>query len=137
MLDIVLGLIIGIASGLVQFILLYKFITTVTGGKMGSKTIIFAVTQFLLPFTVLLLCGFFLPDSLMWVGIGMASALIISSGIRFYIYAKSDKNTKSSKDSKSGNKSKSEKRDKSAKNDKSIKSDKSKKPSKKKKAKKK
>ena len=127
MLDIVLGLIIGIASGLVQFILLYKFITTVTGGKMGYKTVIFAVTQFLFPFAVLLLCGFFLTGSLMWVGIGMAASLIISAGIRFYIYAKSDKSSKSSK------KSKSEKNDKATKKTKSDKKNNRKKSSKSKK----
>ena len=130
MLDIILGLIIGIASGFVQFALLYKFITTVTGGKMGSKTVIFALTQFLFPFTVILLCAFFLPDGLMWAGIGMGVSLITSAGVRFYIYAKSDKNKKTLKGSKSDKKSK------SVKSDKSVKKDKSKKTSKKKKSKK-
>ena len=131
MLEIIIGLLIGIVSGFIQFLLLYKFITSVTGGKGISRIIIFAITQFLFPFIILLLCGFFLTNSLMWIGIGMGASLIISAGVRFYIYAKSDKNTKPSKDKKSEKKSKSEKSDKSTKKDKAKKSSKKKKSKKK------
>ena len=128
MLMILLGLLIGIASGYVQFLLLYNFITTVTGGKSSSKTVIFAITQFLFPFAILVLCGFFLRDVLMWVGIGMGSSLIISAGIKFYIVSKSNKNAKSAKSSKtkkSGKSNKSDSNDKTAKKTKSTKSKKS------------
>ena len=78
-----ISLLIGGATGVVQFFLLYKFVTSVTGGKTGTKTIIFAVTQFLFPFAILVICAFLLPDSLMWVGIGVAAALITCAIIRF------------------------------------------------------
>ena len=77
------SLLVGGATGVVQFYLLYKFVTSVTGGKAGTKTIVFAITQFLFPFAVLVICAFLLPDSIMWVGIGAAVSLIICAIIRF------------------------------------------------------
>ena len=87
----ILGLFIGIASGVVQFFLLLKFTTSVTGGKVSGKTVIFAVTQFLFPFAVLLSCALFLNVNLMWVGIGMAAALVGSAIVKFVILSKKDK----------------------------------------------
>ena len=138
---IIIGLIIGIASGFIQFLLLYNFVTSVTGGNTGRKTVIFAITQFLFPFAVLLMCGLFLTDTLMWVGIGMGASLITSAIIKFFIIGKSDNIRKSTKKSKSTTnekpkKSKSatnNKHDKNAKSTKSAKSAKSKKSSKSKK----
>ena len=86
--NIVIGLIVGIITGIIQFYLLSKFVTTVTGGKSGSKTLIFALTQFLFPFAILIICAFLIGDSLMWVGIGIASALIIGAVIKFVIVSK-------------------------------------------------
>ena len=91
MLNIIIGLLIGLVTGLIQFLLLSKFVTSVTGGKPFSKTVIFAITQFLFPFAVLIICAFLIGDSLMWVGIGIASALIISAVIRFVFVSKSMK----------------------------------------------
>jgi len=132
MLTIIIGLVIGIASGFIQFLLLYSFVTSVTG-KMGRKTVIFAITQFLFPFTVLLLCGLFLIDTLMWVGIGMGAALITSAVIKFFILGKSDNTKKSTKKSKSATSNKHDKNTKNDKNAKSAKKAKSKKSSKNKK----
>ena len=89
------GIIIGIVSGIVQFFLLSMFTTSVAAGKLSKKTLFFAFTQFLLPFAVLLLSAIFLGETilgenfLMWIGIGMAGALIISAVIRFIIVSKS------------------------------------------------
>jgi len=83
MLTIILGLLVGIITGVVQFFLLYKFVTSVTSGKSGMKTVIFAITQFLFPFLVLVACAFLLQDSLMWVGIGTGASLIVSAIIKF------------------------------------------------------
>ena len=89
-----LGLAIGVASGVVQFYLLMKFTGSITGGKPGGKTVLFALTQFLFPFAVLLLCAFFLHESLMMIGIGMAAALIVSAVVRYIIVSKTKPGTK-------------------------------------------
>jgi len=104
---ILLSIFIGLVTGVVQFYLLYKFVTTVTGGKSGQRTILFAITQFLFPFAVLVVCAFLLRDTLMWVGIGAAASLITSAVIKFFILTDADKkNSKKSKkpDKKSGSK---------------------------------
>jgi len=96
--NIVFGLFIGIIAGAVQFFLLMKFVFAVTSGKFSNRTVLFAITQFLFPFAILLICGFLFRDSLMWVGIGMASALIISAVIKFLLFPKDTKpKTKSQK----------------------------------------
>ena len=88
MLGIVLSAAIGLATGAVQFFLLRKFVTTVTGGKTGYKTLLFAMTQFLFPFAVLVICAFLLPEYLLWTGIGIAVALISSAVVRFVLVSK-------------------------------------------------
>ena len=79
----VIAVLIGLVTGVVQFFLLYKFVTSVTGGKAGMKTLLFAMTQFLFPFAILVICAFLLPNSLMWVGIGIAASLITCAVVRF------------------------------------------------------
>ena len=86
-----LGFLIGAVSGVIQFYLLLKFTTSVSGGKISGRTVIFAITQFLFPFAVLLLCALFLNENLMWVGIGMAASLIISAVVKFVFMSKANK----------------------------------------------
>jgi hypothetical protein len=80
-----LGFIIGAVSGVVQFWLLSKFTGSVTKGKFGGKTVLFAITQFFLPFAVLLISALLLLESLLWTGVGMGTALIVSAVIKFLI----------------------------------------------------
>ena len=81
--SVIIAVVVGIATGAVQFFLLYKFVTSVTGGKIGTKTLIFAVTQFLFPFAILVILAFMLPNNLIWAGIGIAASLITSAVLRF------------------------------------------------------
>ena len=83
-----LGFIIGAVSGIVQHILLAKFTGPGKSGKVVKKTLLFLLTQFLLPFTILLLCAFFLTNELMLVVIGMAVAIVASLIVRFIISKK-------------------------------------------------
>jgi len=83
-----LGFIIGAASGIVQHILLSKINGSGKRGKVVVKTLLFLLTQFLLPFTVLLLCAFFLTNELLLVVIGMAVAIVASLIIKFIISKK-------------------------------------------------
>ena len=85
---IILSIFIGLVTGVVQFFLLFKFVVTLTGRKSGSKTVLFAITQFLFPFAVLVLCAFLLTDTLMWVGIGAAASLIICAIVKFVLTSK-------------------------------------------------
>jgi hypothetical protein len=93
-----LGLIIGVISGVIQFLLLQRFTSVLSTGKFTKKTVIFAITQFLFPFAVLVVCAFLISDSLMWIGIGMALALITCAITKFLIMsknrAKTDQNKK-------------------------------------------
>jgi len=91
---ILLSILIGIITGVIQFYLLYKFVTSVTGGKSGIRTLIFAITQFLFPFAVLVICAFLLTDNLMWIGIGAAASLIICAVIRFVFAPRFEKKEK-------------------------------------------
>ena len=84
-----IAIIIGIIAGIIQFYLLQKFTGAVTMGKITNKTVIFAITQFLFPFAVLVACAFLIGDKLLWVGIGIASSLIICAIIRFIKVSKS------------------------------------------------
>ena len=92
-----LGIIIGVVTGVAQYFLLLKFTTAVSGGKFNKKTVLFAITQFLLPFAVLLLSAFLLGEEmlgrnfLMWIGIGIASALITCAVVRFLVVSKATK----------------------------------------------
>jgi len=86
---VALGLIIGVISGTVQFFLLSRFTGAVTKGKVNNKTVLFALTQFLFPFAVLVVCAFFIPDSLMWAGVGMGGALVASAVAKFILTARS------------------------------------------------
>jgi len=81
---------IGVIAGVIQFLLLQLFTGTLSKskGKVSGRSVLFALTQFLFPFVVLVACAFLLVDSLMWVGIGMASALIICAVTRFIITAR-------------------------------------------------
>ena len=88
-----LGFFIGAVTGTVQFFLLSKFTGALTGGKFGKKAVLFAVTQFLLPFAVLLICAFFLSDELLFAGIGIAAALVICAVVKFILASKASKKT--------------------------------------------
>ena len=94
------GLIIGVPSGVLQYYLLLKFTSAVSSGKVGTKAVIFALTQFLLPLVVLVISAFFLGESilgenfLMWIGIGMAASLIICAVAKYLIVNKALKEKK-------------------------------------------
>ena len=80
-----IGVIIGAASGALQFWLLYRFTNAVTGGNLNYKTVLFAVSQFLLPLLVLLGCALLRVDSLLFTGVAMAVSLITCAIFRFLI----------------------------------------------------
>ena len=84
----ILGLVIGLVSGIVQFVLLAKFTGAVTGGAFSKKSVLFALSQFLLPMVVLLCCAAFLKKSLIWAAVGITVALVALSLVRFRLAKK-------------------------------------------------
>ena len=76
------GLIVGAVSGLVQFYMLARFTRAITGGGFDKKAVLLGACQFFLPLAVLLGCAFLLPATLLWAAIGMTSALIICAVVR-------------------------------------------------------
>jgi hypothetical protein len=76
-------LIIGLVSGVLQFLMLAKFSAAVTGGGMSKTTVLFGICQFFLPVAILLGCALVLRDSLLWAAAGMVVALISLAIIRF------------------------------------------------------
>ena len=77
------GLIIGAASGVLQFWMLAKFTKAVTGGGFDKITALLGVAQFFLPLAVLLGCAFLLNGALIWAAAAMAAVLVIASFIKF------------------------------------------------------
>ena len=83
-----LGLIIGVVAGVLQFWMLLKFTKAVTGGFLGNKTVLLGLGQFLLPLAVLLICAFLLIDALLWAAIGIVGTLVLCGITRFAISRK-------------------------------------------------
>lgn len=79
----VIGFIIGIIAGFVQFLMLFKFTSSVTGGGFSGKSVIYAVIQFLIPLAVLLLCAFVFRELLLPTAIGITVSLVSGAIIRF------------------------------------------------------
>ena len=80
-----IGLIIGVVAGVLQFWMLLKFTKAVTGGNLDNKTVFLGIGQFLLPLAVLLICAFLLSDALLWAAIGIVGTLLLCGIVRFLI----------------------------------------------------
>ena len=81
-----IGFVIGAATGVVQFRMLSRFTYSVTHGAITVKAVLFGVSQFFLPLAVLLSCALLIPRGLLWSGVGMSAALIVSAAV-WYILA--------------------------------------------------
>ena len=84
-----IGFIIGVVSGAIQYWMLAKFTASVTGGALDVKSVLFGVSQFFMPVAVLLCCALLFPKGLMWSGIGMAAVLVVCAFTKFTITVKS------------------------------------------------
>ena len=89
--NIVIGLLIGVAIGAVQLYLLVKFvvgITTVadnekdTGKSVTPGYMAAGMVQLLLPFAALIAVAFLYREALLWAGIGAGTSLIILGVIK-------------------------------------------------------
>lgn len=92
--NIVIGLVLGIAVGALQIFLLTKFLKGITeAAKPGENSdsvntsayMISGFAQLLIPFAVLIAVAFIYRDALLWTGIGAGTSLIILGVIKFIV----------------------------------------------------
>ncbi|MDR2590519.1 MAG: hypothetical protein LBC71_06000 [Oscillospiraceae bacterium] len=81
----VLGFLVGIFTGVLQYFLLSIFTGAVSGGKFGKKTVLYAIAQFMLPFAVLLISAFLLEGNLLLVAVGAIIALVTCAVTKFVL----------------------------------------------------
>ncbi|MDR0906043.1 MAG: hypothetical protein LBN00_07700 [Oscillospiraceae bacterium] len=83
---IIIGIIIGLAAGAAQYLLLSRFTRRVTAGpESGSGFVLFGLLQWVLPFAVLLLVGLLYTPALLPAGITIATTLIVGAVARIII----------------------------------------------------
>ncbi len=83
-----IGLFIGIASGVFQFWLLLKFTTGITAGVVNIRHVLLGLVQFFIPIGVLVGVAFFRRQDLLFAGIGIAGALLISAFLKYAVNAR-------------------------------------------------
>jgi len=86
-----LGIIIGIITGVIQCFLMVKVRGSSGNKKSKGRIWLYIFAQFLLPFAVLVAVGFLLPDDLIATVIAMAAALFVSTILRYVLFANNDK----------------------------------------------
>ncbi|MDR0863252.1 MAG: hypothetical protein LBN30_10885 [Oscillospiraceae bacterium] len=88
----IIFLLAGAGAGLVQLTLLGKFTRRVTDGKMDGKAVGLGLIQMFMPFAILALVAVFASDLIIWVGCGIAGALVVGGIIKFLLLKKKLKN---------------------------------------------
>ena len=83
-----IGLLIGIVSGVFQFWLLTIFTKGITSGTVDIRHILLGLIQFFLPVGVLTGVAFLRRDELLWAGIGIAGALLIGAFVKYLVNAR-------------------------------------------------
>lgn len=83
--DRLIGLIIGIVGGTLQFLLLSIFTKAITSGSLTTKNVLLGFLQFFMPIGVLVGVAFLRRQDLLLAGIGIISALIIGALTKFII----------------------------------------------------
>ncbi len=83
-----IGLSIGIVSGLLQFWLLTKFVKGITSGSVDIIYMSMGIVQFLLPAAVLVGVAFLRRQDLLLAGTGMAGVLIIGAILKYVVFAR-------------------------------------------------
>ncbi len=78
-----IGFILGAAVGALQFFLLYRFTSAVTTKGMSIASVTPGIIQFFLPLAILVPVAFLLRSQLIFVGAGLAAALICGAVIFF------------------------------------------------------
>jgi hypothetical protein len=78
-----LGLVIGLCCGVIQFFLLRRFVRSVTSG--GKPAVGLGILQLLLPAALLLGCAFFMPANLIWAATGIVIPVIGGSLIQLFL----------------------------------------------------
>jgi hypothetical protein len=83
-----IGLLIGIVSGVFQFWLLIKFVNAITAGTVDIKNMLLGLAQFFLPLGVLVGVAFLRREDLLWAGLGIAGVLLIGAVMKYRVFAR-------------------------------------------------
>ncbi len=83
-----IGLLIGAASGVLQFWLLARFVRAITAGSVNIKNMLLGLAQFFLPVGVLIGVAFIRREELLWAGVGIAGALLIGAVFKYWVLAR-------------------------------------------------
>jgi len=78
-----IGFVIGVISGGVQFWLLSKFTKLISAGKLSGAAIALGFLQFFMPMVILLGVAFTIRQELLWAGVGIVASLLICAVIKF------------------------------------------------------
>lgn len=84
------GFLIGLLAGFIQFIMLCRFTDAVT--KDGKIPILEALFQIFIPVIALLGCALLVPKELIWAAGGIVSFIIIGAVIKFIKRRKDTRN---------------------------------------------
>ena len=83
-----IGLLIGVAAGVLQFWLLTKFVKGLTTGAVDISYILLGLVQFILPLGILVGVAFIRREDLLWAGTGIAGALIVGAVLKYIVFAR-------------------------------------------------
>ncbi len=83
-----IGLAVGVVSGVFQFWLLTKFTKGLTTGFVDISNILLGLAQFLLPMAVLVGVAFLRRQDLIWAATGIAGALIVGAVLKYVVFAR-------------------------------------------------
>jgi len=74
-----IGLVVGVISGTIQFLLLKRFTALATGAGIDIKCVLLGLSQLLLPFAVLAGIAFLRRQDIIWTGVGISVSLMIGA----------------------------------------------------------
>ena len=83
-----IGLSIGVVSGVFQFWLLSKFTKGISTGTVNISYMLLGLVQFLLPIGVLVGVAFLRRQDILWAGVGITGALLISAFLKYVVGAR-------------------------------------------------
>jgi hypothetical protein len=83
-----IGIAVGIIEGVVQYLLLLKFTSSISKGTIDTKAVLLGLLQFFLPMGVLIAMAFLRRSDLLWTAVGISVSLLICAVTKFVLGAR-------------------------------------------------